>query len=79
MHGGGKDVFAQYFDISGNGYRELIEGESVTFDVAPGRKASAGNIVRRRPRRTPRIALGPGGDRTVMRARRLFARNRCTR
>ncbi|MFE5138988.1 cold shock domain-containing protein [Streptomyces fagopyri] len=33
MHGGGKDVFAHYVDTSGNGYRELIEGESVTFDV----------------------------------------------
>ncbi len=39
--------FAHYSNISGTGYRELIEGEKVTFDVTPGQKGpQAENIVR---------------------------------
>ncbi|MFE0726562.1 cold-shock protein [Streptomyces mutabilis] len=46
--GGGPDVFAHYSNISGNGYRELTEGEQVTFDVTQGQKGpQAENIVRR--------------------------------
>ncbi|MFC8919514.1 cold-shock protein [Streptomyces sp. NPDC057116] len=45
--GGGPDVFAHYSNISGNGYRELVEGEPVTFDVIQGQKGpQAENIVR---------------------------------
>ncbi|MCS0634835.1 cold-shock protein [Streptomyces sp. LP05-1] len=45
--GGGPDVFAHYSSISGSGYRELIEGEVVTFDVSQGAKGlQAENIVR---------------------------------
>jgi CspA family cold shock protein len=45
--GGGPDVFAHYSNISGNGYRELVEGETVTFDVTQGQKGpQAENIVR---------------------------------
>ncbi|MBT2365524.1 cold-shock protein [Streptomyces sp. ISL-10] len=45
--GGGPDVFAHYSNISGNGYRELREGEAVTFDVTQGQKGpQAENIVR---------------------------------
>jgi cold shock protein len=44
---GGPDVFAHYSQISGSGYRELLEGEAVTFDVAQGQKGpQAENIVR---------------------------------
>ena len=44
---GGPDVFAHYSNISGNGYRELVEGEPVTFDVTQGQKGpQAENIVR---------------------------------
>lgn len=44
--GGGPDVFAHYSNISGNGYRELVEGEHVTFDVTQGQKGpQAENIV----------------------------------
>ncbi|MFI8917342.1 cold shock domain-containing protein [Streptomyces sp. NPDC053513] len=44
---GGPDVFAHYSNISGNGYRELVEGETVTFDVTQGQKGpQAENIVR---------------------------------
>ncbi|WP_042427435.1 cold-shock protein [Streptacidiphilus anmyonensis] len=45
--GGGPDVFAHYSAISGNGYKELQEGERVTFDVTQGQKGpQAENIVR---------------------------------
>ncbi|MCM2423559.1 cold-shock protein [Streptomyces sp. SID13666] len=45
--GGGADVFAHYSNISGTGYRELAEGEHVTFDVTQGQKGpQAENIVR---------------------------------
>ncbi|OSZ56868.1 cold shock domain protein CspD [Streptomyces pharetrae CZA14] len=45
--GGGPDVFAHYSNIAGTGYRELVEGESVTFDVTQGQKGpQAENIVR---------------------------------
>ncbi|MYX37037.1 MULTISPECIES: cold shock domain-containing protein [unclassified Streptomyces] len=45
--GGGPDVFAHYSNIASNGYRELQEGEHVTFDVTPGQKGpQAENIVR---------------------------------
>ncbi|MER5358380.1 cold shock domain-containing protein [Streptomyces sp. NPDC002785] len=44
---GGPDVFAHYSNISGNGYRELTEGEAVTFDITQGQKGpQAENIVR---------------------------------
>ncbi|MGA4867297.1 cold shock domain-containing protein [Streptomyces lavendulocolor] len=38
--------FAHYSNISGNGYRELVEGEPVTFDITQGQKGpQAENIV----------------------------------
>ncbi|MET8561072.1 MULTISPECIES: cold-shock protein [Streptomyces] len=44
---GGPDVFAHYSAISGTGYRELVEGERVTFDVTQGQKGpQAENIIR---------------------------------
>jgi CspA family cold shock protein len=45
--GGGPDVFAHYSNISGNGYRELTEGETVSFDIGQGTKGpQAENIIR---------------------------------
>ncbi|MFI5825156.1 cold-shock protein [Streptomyces rishiriensis] len=45
--GGGPDVFAHYSNIAGSGYRELAEGDVVTFDVTQGQKGpQAENIVR---------------------------------
>ncbi|MFE7445122.1 cold-shock protein [Streptomyces chartreusis] len=45
--GGGPDVFAHYSNISGNGFRELTEGEQVEFNVTQGQKGpQAENIVR---------------------------------
>ncbi len=44
--GGGPDVFAHYSEINGNGYRELKEGEHVTFDIGQGQGPQAQNITR---------------------------------
>lgn len=45
---GGADVFAHYSEIQGNGFRELTEGDHVTFEVGQGQKGpQAQNIVRR--------------------------------
>ncbi|MGW6360932.1 cold-shock protein, partial [Streptomyces sp. NPDC055092] len=35
---GGPDVFAHYSAINSTGFRELQEGQSVTFDVTQGQK-----------------------------------------
>ncbi|MCX5440920.1 cold-shock protein [Streptomyces sp. NBC_00056] len=35
---GGPDVFAHYSAINSTGFRELQEGQSVTFDVSQGQK-----------------------------------------
>jgi CspA family cold shock protein len=35
---GGADVFVHYTAIDGKGYRNLEEGQKVTFDVEEGRK-----------------------------------------
>ncbi|MDP9829732.1 cold-shock protein [Kineosporia succinea] len=44
--GGGPDVFAHYSNITASGYRELKEGQSVTFDVGQGNKGpQAENIT----------------------------------
>ncbi len=44
--GGGPDVFAHYSAIATSGFRELQEGQKVTFDVTQGQKGlQAENIV----------------------------------
>ena len=43
---GGDDVFVHYSNIVGEGYRTLDEGQSVEFDVAPGRKGEEAQNVR---------------------------------
>ncbi|MFF4907651.1 cold-shock protein [Streptomyces sp. NPDC001260] len=44
--GGGADVFAHYSNIAAQGFRELQEGQNVSFDVAQGQKGpTAENIV----------------------------------
>ena len=37
---GQDDVFVHYSNIQGTGYRSLDEGQTVEFDVAPGRKGT---------------------------------------
>ncbi|MFE0107159.1 cold-shock protein [Streptomyces sp. NPDC059009] len=44
--GGGPDVFAHYSNINAQGFRELVEGQKVTFEVTQGQKGlQAENIV----------------------------------
>jgi cold shock protein len=44
--GGGPDVFAHYSNIAASGFRELMEGQKVAFDITPGKKGpQAENIV----------------------------------
>ncbi len=45
---GGPDVFVHYTAISGTGYRNLEEGEQVTFDIVNGQRGlQAANVVRK--------------------------------
>ena len=42
----GKDVFAHFSQIKKDGFKKLVEGEEVTFDVAQGERGpQASNIV----------------------------------
>jgi CspA family cold shock protein len=43
---GQDDVFVHYSNIQGTGYRSLDEGQTVEFDVAPGRKGEEAQNVR---------------------------------
>ncbi len=43
---GGEDVFVHFSSIQGDGYRSLTEGQTVEFDVAPGRKGEEAQNVR---------------------------------
>ena len=43
---GGDDVFVHFSAIQGDGYRSLEEGQTVEFDVAPGRKGEEAQNVR---------------------------------
>ena len=43
---GGKDVFVHFSNIQGEGYKTLVEGQTVEFDVGQGRKGEeAQNVV----------------------------------
>ena len=42
----GKDVFVHYASISGDGYKTLVEGDTVSFDVVEGEKGPrAENVI----------------------------------
>ncbi|MGC4983815.1 cold-shock protein [Streptomyces sp. DT193] len=44
--GGGADVFAHFSNIASQGFRELLEGQKVAFDIVPSQKGpTAENIV----------------------------------
>jgi CspA family cold shock protein len=42
----GDDVFVHYSAIKMNGYRTIEEGQSVEFDVGPGKKGEEAQNVR---------------------------------
>ena len=42
----GDDVFVHFSNIQGSGYKTLDEGQTVEFDVAPGRKGEEAQNVR---------------------------------
>lgn len=45
--GGTKDVFVHYSAIAGKGFKELTDGERVTFSVEQGEKGpQAANVTR---------------------------------
>jgi len=42
----GKDIFVHYADIAGEGYKTLVEGDSVSFDIVEGEKGlRAENVI----------------------------------
>ena len=42
----GDDVFVHYSNITGDGFRDLAEGQAVEFEVGPGRKGDEALNVR---------------------------------
>ena len=42
----GEDVFVHYSSIQSKGFRTLVEGQKVEFDVGPGRKGDEAQNVR---------------------------------
>jgi len=44
----GRDIFVHYSNISGEGFKTLAEGDSVTFDIVEGEKGPrAENVVQK--------------------------------
>ncbi|MGW2249647.1 cold-shock protein [Kitasatospora sp. NPDC001660] len=43
---GGPDVFAHYSNIVAQGFRELVEGQHVEFDVTQGQKGPQAENIR---------------------------------
>ncbi len=49
----GRDVFVHYSDIGGGGFKALVEGEEVSFDLTEGEKGPrAINVVQQSPSKT---------------------------
>lgn len=42
----GDDVFVHFSNIQGDGYKTLEQGQTVEFDIAPGRKGEEAQNVR---------------------------------
>ena len=43
---GGEDVFVHHTNIAGEGYKSLIDGQKVEFEVGPGRKGEEARNVK---------------------------------
>jgi CspA family cold shock protein len=43
---GEEDIFVHYSNIAGDGYKSLDEGQTVEFEVGPGRKGDEAKDVR---------------------------------
>jgi CspA family cold shock protein len=43
---GGKDLFAHFKEIRGEGYKSLSEGQRVTFEVTQGQKGLQASNIR---------------------------------
>jgi len=43
---GADDVFVHFSNIAGDGYKSLDEGQTVEFDIGPGRKGDEAHNVR---------------------------------
>jgi CspA family cold shock protein len=44
--GGGKDLFAHFSEIQGNGFKSLAEGQRVEFEVTEGTKGPQASKIR---------------------------------
>ncbi|MBL1073297.1 cold-shock protein [Nocardia tengchongensis] len=42
----GPDVFVHYSEIEGNGYKQLEEGQAVSFEITEGKKGPQAAAVR---------------------------------
>jgi CspA family cold shock protein len=53
----GADIFVHYSNVSGEGYKTLVEGDAVTFDIVEGEKGlRAENVI---PKAAPKAKAAP--------------------
>lgn len=73
----GDDVFVHYNDVAGEGYRSLMEGEKVEFEVVRDPKGLRAEEVRRLGKERPTTIVKAQGEvRTLSESRRQFRAER---